>query len=289
MWQNETERDNKQLFPPQPDLREVLRYREEKRAMSVSPILKCQILLCGALLLAVFGARQAGLPVYAGMKDAYRQVLARDMNLAKEQELLTLAGEMLLEFEARAEEAASYLKEKFEPATTEAETKAAEAPEEEQAAWEGFYLKKLPEGCSLKNYIPKGEMVSPLAWYTVSSPYGWRKDPFTGKKGDFHKGIDLAAAEGVPILAAASGVAEAVLADGQGGNWVKLRHQEGLSTRYCHMQYVFVHPGERVAAGQKIGTVGQTGKVTGPHLHWELMYENTLYDPSQALGQAALL
>lgn len=289
MWQNETERDNKQLFPPQPDLKDVFRYREEKRAMPVSPILKCQILLCGALLLAVFGARQAGLPAYEEMKDAYRQVLAQDMDLGKEKELLTLAGEALWEFEARAEEAAAYLKERFEEAAPDAERNTAENTEENQAAWEGFSLKKLPEGCSLKKYAPKEEMVSPLAWYTVSSPYGWRKDPFTGKKGDFHKGIDLTAAEGTPILAAAEGVAETVLADAQGGNWVKLRHGKGLSTRYCHMQYVFVHPGERVAAGQKIGTVGQTGKVTGPHLHWELMYENTLYDPSQALGQAALL
>ncbi|MBQ5754512.1 MAG: M23 family metallopeptidase [Oscillospiraceae bacterium] len=289
MWQNETERDNKQLFPPQPDLKDVFRYREEKRAMPVSPVLKCQILLCSALLLVVLGARQVGLPAYAEMKEAYRQVLARDMNLAKEQELLTLAGEMLLEFEARAEEAAAYLKKKFEAEAPATERNVAEAPEGEWAAWEGFYLKKLPEGCSLKCYMPKGEMLSPLAWYTVSSPYGWRKDPFTGRKGDFHKGIDLAAAEGTPILAAAEGVTEAVLADVQGGNWVKLRHKEGVSTRYCHMQYVFVHPGETVAAGQKIGTVGQTGKVTGPHLHWELMHENTLYDPSQALGQAALL
>ena len=154
------------------------------------------------------------------------------------------------------------------------------------AFWNGWFRKEAPEGCSLDTFLPAGDFVQPLASYTVSSEYGWRTDPITGKKGDFHKGIDLAAGEGQPIYAPMDGWVENVQSDDSGGNWLLLRHERGTDTRYCHMQYIFVRAGEKVSAGQILGTVGQTGQATGPHLHWELIHENLRYDPSEALGLA---
>ena len=61
-------------------------------------------------------------------------------------------------------------------------------------------------------------------------------------------------------------------------------HSDGVTTRYCHMQYVFVRQGETVDENTILGTVGQTGMVTGPHLHFELLHNDVRYDPAQALG-----
>ena len=141
----------------------------------------------------------------------------------------------------------------------------------------------MPTGYSLKSYVPEQAIAQPLSWYNVTSEYGWRKHPIT-RKSDFHSGIDLATAEGVPISPALEGI---VLQSGYSasyGNYVKLLHGGGVMTLYCHMQYVFVRAGELVAPGSVLGTVGSTGAATGPHLHFELLYEDVRYDPAEALG-----
>lgn len=100
----------------------------------------------------------------------------------------------------------------------------------------------------------------------------------------FHKGVDLACAEGTSVLAAMGGV---VLAAGRStsyGNYVRIAHAGSTETLYAHLQYLYVRPGEVVRAGQPLGTVGQTGRATGPHLHFELLYRAVRYDPSELLG-----
>ena len=72
------------------------------------------------------------------------------------------------------------------------------------------------------------------------------------------------------------------------GNYLRILHQNGDETLYAHLQYLYVRPGQRVGAGQVIGASGQTGNVTGPHLHFELLHGGVRYDPSQALQQAAV-
>ncbi|MCI2046720.1 MAG: M23 family metallopeptidase [Faecalibacterium sp.] len=140
-----------------------------------------------------------------------------------------------------------------------------------------------PFGCSNDSYVPKQAFVQPVLGYTLSSGYGWRKHPITKKKA-FHDGVDLACAEGTPILAAIDGIVDYTLYSASGGNSVRLRHADGVVTGYCHMQYTFVRPGEQVKAGQVIGTAGSTGNATGPHLHFSLLYNDCYYDPSEMLG-----
>ena len=285
MWQNETQQQNEQLFPPQPPLREVFRYpgREGRpRAEgTVSPVLKVQMLLCLLLLGAVLGLRLLKLPAYEYFRGQYEAIMAEDGEFLRQQEWFALAESFLEGVRVRAEETVSAWEQEWE------EEEKTQAPQPEQASfWGNWFQKDPPEDCSLKSYLPSQTWTSPLASYTISSDYGWRTDPITGKKGDFHKGIDLAAGEGQPIYAPLDGWVESVRADSAGGNFVLLRHEGDLSTRYCHMQYIFVRTGEKVSAGQVLGTVGQTGQATGPHLHWELIYESIHYDPTEALGQA---
>ncbi|MFK7861018.1 MAG: peptidoglycan DD-metalloendopeptidase family protein [Granulosicoccus sp.] len=112
----------------------------------------------------------------------------------------------------------------------------------------------------------------------VSSPFGLRRF-FNGQPRRPHGGIDIAAPEGTPIMAAADGLI--LEADDYffNGNSVFIEHGLGLQTFYAHLSRIDVASGERVSQGQIIGTVGETGRVTGPHLHWSVGLNGTWVDP----------
>ena len=108
---------------------------------------------------------------------------------------------------------------------------------------------------------------------TITSPQGYRTDPITGET-SYHSGTDIAVPEGTPILAAADGtVTVANALDSWGGSYgyyVKLDHGSGLTTLYAHCSSICVTAGQQVKAGEVIAYVGQTGRATGPHLHFEI-------------------
>lgn len=142
-----------------------------------------------------------------------------------------------------------------------------------------------PAGCTLEKGRPKQTASFPLktAAYRVSDAYGWRQDPLDGGE-EFHRGVDLACAEGTPVLAAMDGVVLAARRSQSYGNCLRVAHADGWETFYAHLQYLYVRAGEVVRAGQIIGTVGQTGRATGAHLHFELKTKGTNCDPSALLG-----
>ncbi len=119
-------------------------------------------------------------------------------------------------------------------------------------------------------------------WSTLSSLYGSRKDPFTGKPGN-HTGIDVPASKNTEIYAAKSGVVTtSVYGSGSSwsyGNYVVISHSDGTSTLYAHMNKRAVAKGETVTQGQVIGYVGTTGRSTGNHLHFEIRVNGSRVDP----------
>lgn len=121
----------------------------------------------------------------------------------------------------------------------------------------------------------------------ITSGFGDRRDPFTGKPST-HTGVDLGAPEGTPIPAALAGVVIAAGPRGGYGNAVEVRHADGSSTLYAHASEVLVAPGDRVESGQTIALVGQTGRSTGPHLHLEVRSGSQFVDPRVALKAYAL-
>jgi len=118
-------------------------------------------------------------------------------------------------------------------------------------------------------------------WF--SHGYGWRKDPFTGQR-EFHRGMDIVAQAGTPIIAPADGVVSRGGRFSQLGNSVDLAHGYGYVTRYAHMSEISVSAGDRVRRGDVIGHVGSTGRSTGPHLHYEVFRDGKRVNPWKYLG-----
>jgi len=116
----------------------------------------------------------------------------------------------------------------------------------------------------------------------VTSGFGLRHDPFDGHL-TRHAGVDLAAEEGTDIRAAAGGVVLRAGARGGYGDAVEIDHGGGVTTLYAHASELLVREGEEVAPGQPIARVGQTGRATGSHLHFELREGGRPVDPSRAL------
>ncbi len=115
-----------------------------------------------------------------------------------------------------------------------------------------------------------------------SSSYGWRMDPILGKRA-FHEGIDFSAATGEPIYATAGGIVEKARRWGKYGNLITINHGGGLRTRYAHLHKILVKKGDIVNKEDLIGYVGNTGRSTGPHLHYEIRLNKNSLDPKQYL------
>ncbi len=118
----------------------------------------------------------------------------------------------------------------------------------------------------------------PLASGKLSSPFGRRADPFTGHP-EFHNGIDLAAPAGSEVLAARDGTVQQVGYHEVLGNYLILAHQGGFQTVYGHLHTIGVVLQQKVTSGMIIGSVGSTGRSTGPHLHFEIRRGGDVRDP----------
>ncbi|MBR3645343.1 MAG: peptidoglycan DD-metalloendopeptidase family protein [Lachnospiraceae bacterium] len=119
-------------------------------------------------------------------------------------------------------------------------------------------------------------------YYTQSSGYGYRSDPFTGET-RYHSGIDLPAPSGTPIVAAGSGQVAWANYSATAGNWIGIDHGNGLYTVYMHMSALLVSPGQNVSQGQTIGLVGTTGSSTGNHLHFSVRLNGAYVNPNDYL------
>ncbi len=117
---------------------------------------------------------------------------------------------------------------------------------------------------------------------TITSPFGWRSNPFGGAP-EFHQGLDIAAPQGTTVTAAAAGTVIMAQWYGGYGNYILIDHGGGYSTGYGHLSAMYVANGQTVSRGQAIGAVGSTGQSTGPHLHFEVRIAGKPVDPAPRL------
>ncbi len=116
-------------------------------------------------------------------------------------------------------------------------------------------------------------------WGTLSSPLGWRHDPFQPILWNYHWGIDIAATTGTPVVASATGMVRYAAPYAGYGGTIVIEHTKDWATVYGHLDRMTVKPWQRVAQGAVIGTVGSTGHSTGPHLHFEIRHRGIPVDP----------
>lgn len=127
-------------------------------------------------------------------------------------------------------------------------------------------------------HIPAIQPVAQKDVKRIGSAFGWRIDPVFHRR-NFHDGIDFTANRGVPVYATGNAVVKFTGWKQGYGRVVDLDHGYGYITRYAHLHKIEVKRGQTVARGEKIGQVGSTGKSTGPHLHYEVIYRGRNIDP----------
>jgi len=132
------------------------------------------------------------------------------------------------------------------------------------------WLKTLPTGLPIH------------AQARVSSPFGVRFDPFT-QRPSLHEGLDFVGPMGTLVVASGPGVVTRSEWSGAYGNLVEVAHAQGFSSRYAHLNQRKVTKGDKILRGSEIGTLGNTGRTTGPHLHYEILFKDALINPTQVL------
>ena len=114
----------------------------------------------------------------------------------------------------------------------------------------------------------------------LSSRYGYRRDPFSKRK-KFHQGDDFSADIGTNVMATANGIVKTSRKYGSFGNYIEIDHGNGYLTVYGHLNKRFVRAGDKIERGQIIGEVGNTGRSTAPHLHYEIQFNNKHINPKK--------
>ncbi|MFH2067828.1 MAG: peptidoglycan DD-metalloendopeptidase family protein [Pseudomonadota bacterium] len=130
-----------------------------------------------------------------------------------------------------------------------------------------------------KNLLASTPAVTPTRGW-VTSRFGYRKSPFTGLK-EFHKGLDIAAKTGTPVIATADGVVAFSGIKGLMGKIITVDHGHGMVTRYAHLNNQIKKQGDIVRRGDVIGEVGNTGRSTGPHLHYDVKLHGISVNPEK--------
>jgi murein DD-endopeptidase MepM/ murein hydrolase activator NlpD len=155
------------------------------------------------------------------------------------------------------------------------------APEATKEIEAEVALKQKVFAASAPEPLWKGDFRAPVTAVATDS-FGTRRT-FNGKLASVHKGMDFRARMGTPVRAGNSGVVILARQLYFEGNCVAIDHGMGLYTISMHLSRIDVHEGEHVAKGQLVGISGATGRVTGPHLHWAVRWENTYLDPAKLL------
>ena len=126
---------------------------------------------------------------------------------------------------------------------------------------------------------------APVEGYAVNSRFGLRRLS-SERRARMHEGLDFAAPSGTPVLSAAEGEVLRTGTSSSYGRYVEVRHDNGVTSFSAHLSAIMVSEGDRLEAGERLGSVGSTGRSTGPHLHFEIRRDGQQINPESFLGQA---
>ncbi len=256
---------------------------DERRTFSLK--IRTGIVRTLASLLVLFGVGAVVLMVRAGSIAMQLQLLPQ---LQAENRRLHADNERLQDIRervARMEELDAYLQnlailENPPPprSTSGASALAVEDTDDVPSAAAGLAQPPAMKDSSRQQYAQQIRQATPY----ITPVRGWVTRPFsadTATSGGIHRAIDYAASEGTPIYATAPGIVELISNDEFLGKLLTVRHMSGFVTRYGHCAQILVVPGQHVQRGQTIATVGNTGKSSAPHLHYEVLKDGRQVDP----------
>ena len=146
-----------------------------------------------------------------------------------------------------------------------------------------YFLERMRFDSTISLFFLDTNMVSPLKSSILTSDYGYRISPISGKW-KFHSGIDLAAPEGTQVFACKAGEITRTGFNTTYGNFIIIRHYNGLTSVYAHLSKILITKGEKINGGTLIGLVGTTGASTGPHLHFELRKNGSTTNPGKLMN-----
>ena len=259
---------------------------------SFAKVMMIQAIVCTVLVGLLLFARAVMPNTYRQLSTAYGETMETDMSAAE-----VWAAAMSIFGSVREEMyvVAPYREqpeEEEEPAEADASLPAEEEPAEEEPAEEVL------EGIALEAPAAGGaDIVLPVRDYSfapirttigpvvpvlgeMTSGFGYRVHPVTGEFG-MHTGIDIAADEGTPIVAAFHGRVDRLGYCTRAGNWIVLAHGGGMETMYSHASEILAEEDMVIRAGEAIALVGSTGSSTGPHLHFEVRIDGVRVDAEQ--------
>ncbi len=117
----------------------------------------------------------------------------------------------------------------------------------------------------------------------INNEYGFRRNPFGGRTYEFHPGLDIDGEQGDIVLSPGAGTVIKAGRQGGYGNMIEIDHGNGITTRYGHLSRIDIQIGDKISRGQQLGAVGSTGRSTGPHLHFEVRYNDEALNPRRFL------
>lgn len=238
-----------------------------------------QSFLSFLIVSGVFVASKISPNFFAQMKEDYGKIMQTDMSAGDIAGQLKEAAEFVLKpvnTENKAETAMSdNILTTYEVTSDETGEKIAVG---EIVGGSGGNDIESAKGTSFADYLVNANPVMPVQGARITSRFGYRTHPITGKKG-FHTGLDLAISEGTPISAVYFGKVTKTGEDDSWGKYVLIEHSEGFETFYCHLSEIYADKGAVIRQGETVGLVGSTGMSTGPHLHFEVRINGIRVDP----------
>lgn len=251
--------------------------KEKTKTDYLIRLILIQSFLSVLIVSGVFLASKIAPNLFAEMKEDYGRIMQTDMSAGDIAGQLKEAAEFVLKpVNAQTETAMSdNILTTYEVTSDETGEKIAVG---EIIDGSGGSDIESAKGTSFDDYFINANPVMPVQGARITSRFGYRTHPITGKKG-FHTGLDLAIAEGTPISAVYFGKVTKTGEDDSWGKYVLVEHSEGFETFYCHLSEIYAEKGSVIRQGETVGLVGSTGMSTGPHLHFEVRINGIRVDP----------
>lgn len=243
-----------------------------------------QCLICGLIVSGIFIASKISPSFFEKIKEDYTKIMLRDMTAGEfAQDIKDAADNIFSEADILSASSGEYTVESFEVTGDETgETVAVGEIVSDGSGGEDIQAKEAAKGTSFAPYYVSVSPVVPVQNARITSEFGYRTNPVSGKYG-FHTGIDLAADEGTPVAASFYGKIIETGSSDVWGNYILMEHSENFQTYYCHLSEIYVSEGAVIRQGETVGLVGSTGWSTGSHLHFEVRINGVRVNPASLL------